>query len=66
MDWFEHRHDIEEWSHSYKPTPISYEWDQLNERVAVPILKSGDFVWHPPLAIADMAIEQLRKARLKR
>ena len=39
---------------------------QLDEKVAMPALKSGDFLWHHLPAIADMAIEQLRKARLKR
>ena len=29
-------------------------------------IKSGTFLWHPPPAAADAAVEELRKARLKR
>ena len=29
-------------------------------------IKSGTFLWHPPPAAADVALEELRKARLKR
>ena len=39
---------------------------QLDEKVAMPALKSGDFLWHHLPAIADMAIEQLKKTWLKR
>ena len=31
-----------------------------------PIIKSGTYVWYPPPAAADVCLEELRKARLKR
>ena len=31
----------------------------------MPILESGELVWDPPPVVADAAIEQLIKARLK-
>ena len=34
--------------------------------VNIPLLKSGSFVWSPPAAVADVAAEELRRARLKR
>ena len=52
-DWFELGHDIVGWKKNY---------DNMN----IPVLKKGSFVWAPPPAAADVALEQLRKARLKR
>ena len=51
--WFVQGHDIGGWDHE----PY---------RVPMPVLKSGHFLWAPPPAVADVAIEQLRNARLKR
>ena len=52
-DWFELGHDIVGWQNEFGGVPL-------------PILQSGHYVWVPPPAVADAAVEQLRKARLKR
>ena len=52
-DWFERGHDIIGWSNK-------------EYGVLMPILESGKLLWVPPPAVADVAIEQLRKAHLKR
>ena len=55
MDWYGRGHDVIGWK---PPTP-----DDILHR---PILKKGTFVWAPPPAAADVAIEELRQARIKR
>ena len=55
MDWFTTGHDIRGWT-------LPSEYNQLS----LPILRPGHFVWSPPPGAADVAIEQLRKARHKR
>jgi hypothetical protein len=54
MDWFQLGHDIRGWT-----LPPG----DLFQR---PTLKAGVFGWFPPPAAADVAIEQLRIARVKR
>jgi hypothetical protein len=54
QDWFQLGHDIRGWTQ--KP-------GDLFQR---PTLKAGVFGWFPPPAAADVAIEQLRIARIKR
>ena len=52
-DWFVRAHDVNGFV--------------LNEDgIDVPILKSGTYIWYPPPAAADVAIQELRKARHKR
>ena len=55
MDWFTTGHDIRGWT-----LPSEYN------KLSLPILRPGHFVWSPPPGAADVAIEQLRKARHKR
>ena len=55
MDWFNRGHDVIGWR---PPTP-----DDLLHR---PDIQSGIYIWSPPPAAADVAIEELRKARIKR
>ena len=52
-DWFERGHDIDGWA-----IGLDAMWR--------PIIKSGTFVWTPPPAACDVALEELRKARIKR
>lgn len=52
QDWFQKGHDI-----------IGYEKKGLYQ---FPIIQHGCYVWTPPPAAADVAIEELRKARIKR
>jgi hypothetical protein len=52
-DWFEKGHDIHGWAKNKKG--FSY-----------PQLKTGTYLWQPAPSIAKYAIEELRKARLKR
>ena len=52
-DWFELGHDI-----------IGYEANV--DGMDVPITKAGAYVWEPPPAAADVAIQEIRKARHKR
>ena len=52
-DWFVRGHDIGGYA--------------LNDDgIDVPIYKSGTFIWSPPAAAADVAMQELRKARHKR
>ncbi len=53
-DWFELGHDIRGWTHPHQ-----------GELLARPIFRKGVFVWSPPPAAADVALEQLRVARIK-
>ena len=51
--WFDRGHDIQEFV--------------LNDDgFEIPRYKAGTFVWAPPPAAADVAIQELRKARHKR
>ena len=54
-DWYELGHDIRGWTHP-----------QDGDLFARPTLLKGCFVWAPPPAAADVALEQLRIARIKR
>ncbi len=54
IDWFERGHDLVEGG------------DKNVEGHWIPKTKSGKFVWTPPPAAADVAVEELRKARHKR
>jgi len=52
-DWFERGHDI--------------KGGGLNDYgMYVPTIVCGTFIWSPPPAAADVALEQLRQARIKR
>mmetsp|Transcript_39960 Transcript_39960/g.56309 ORF Transcript_39960/g.56309 Transcript_39960/m.56309 type:complete len:432 (+) Transcript_39960:3-1298(+) len=53
IDWFRRGHDMD----GGKLDEEGY-WH--------PIIRSGTFVWSPPPAAADVALEELRKARIKR
>ena len=52
-DWFQKGHDIRSW---YKN----------KQGFWYPVLKEGVYLWQPPPAAAHAAVEELRKARLKR
>ena len=52
-DWFEKGHDIHGYTHNL-------------DGIQVPIVSSGTYIWAPPPAAADVAIQELRKARHKR
>ena len=54
-EWFEKGHDIGGWS---EPKP----WQQFK----MPTIQAGKYVWAPPPGAADVALEELRKARHKR
>lgn len=54
-DWFERGHDIAGWSR-----------DQPGHLFPYPILRPGLFLWSPPPGAAIDALEELRKARIKR
>ena len=55
MDWYTTAHDIRGWS-----MPSEYN------KLSLPILRPGHFVWSPPAGAADAALEELRKVRYKR
>ena len=55
MDWFTTAHDIRGWT---MPTEAN--------KLSLPILRPGHFVWSPPAGAADAALEELRKIRHKR
>ena len=52
-DWFVRGHDV-----------AGYELN--SDGIEIPSYRDGTFIWAPPPAAADVAIEQLRKARHKR
>jgi hypothetical protein len=54
-DWFERGHDIVGWQ---DPEPGFY--------LPLPVLQKGKYIWSPPPGAADVAIEEMRKARMKR
>jgi hypothetical protein len=53
-DWFQKGHDIRGWKRVE------------SEPLKCPIIKSGVYGWFPPPTAADVALEQLRIARIKR
>lgn len=53
QDWYVQGHDI-----------IGYEKNKAG--FSIPIIEHGWYVWAPPPAAADVALEELRKARIKR
>jgi hypothetical protein len=53
-DWFQKGHEIWHWSKA------------KGEPFQCPVIKSGVYGWLPPPAAADVALEQLRIARIKR
>ena len=55
MDWFERGHDITGW------VPPS-----TGGELGHPTLRAGTYVWTPPPAVANVALEELRTARHKR
>ena len=55
IDWFTTGHDIRGWT---LPT--------ATQKLSLPILRPGHFIWSAPPGAADVAIEELRKARHKR
>jgi hypothetical protein len=52
-EWFTIGHDVRGWAHE-------------RQGLAHPIIQHGTYVWEPPPAAADAALEELRKARIKR
>jgi hypothetical protein len=53
-DWFQKGHDIRGWKKAE------------GEPFQRPVIKAGGYGWFPPPAAADVALEQLRIARIKR
>ena len=56
-DWFQKGHNIIGWKE---------ELDRPGNKLWKPIIKHNTYVWSPPPAVADVAVEELRKAHLKR
>ena len=56
-NWFQKGHNIIGWKE---------ELDRPGNKLWKPIIKHNTYVWSPPPAVADVAVEELRKARLKR
>ena len=54
-DWYQLGHDIRGWADPKNGEPFSR-----------PLLRKGVFGWFPPPSCADVALEQLRMARIKR
>jgi hypothetical protein len=54
-DWFIRGHDIDESKCKFN-----------SDRLKLPCISSGSYIWTPPPCAAEAAIEQLRKARHKR
>ena len=52
-DWFEKGHVI-------------FGWTMRSDNHSVPIIKTGTFLWSPPPAACNVAIEELQKVRIKR
>jgi hypothetical protein len=59
--WFERGHDIIDYT--FRPFRKA---DKDSEGFWIPKIKSGTFVWAPPPGAAEAALEELRKARIKR
>ena len=51
-DWFEKGHDIQGYCCNV-------------DGVEVPVIKAGTYIWAPPPAAADVAVQELRRARHK-
>jgi hypothetical protein len=60
-DWFKRGHDITGWERERPPG-----WSARSPGLWYPKLESGCYLWEPPPAAARFAVEELRKARLKR
>jgi hypothetical protein len=60
-DWFERGHDIAGWEQN-RPTG----WSSLSPDLWYPTLESDCYLREPPRVAASVAVEELRKARLKR
>lgn len=54
-DWFVRGHDV-----------VAFSKPSEGGDLARPIIKKGTFVWAPPPAAANVAVEEIRKARIKR
>jgi hypothetical protein len=54
-DWYGLGHDIRGWTHPHQ-----------DDLLARPVLRAGVFGWFPPPAAAEVALEQMRIARIKR
>ena len=54
-DWFHRGHDI-----------VPNEFEINMDVIKLPRVRTGTFVWTPPPCLAEVAIEELRKARHKR
>ena len=54
-DWFERGHDITGWR-----SP------EIGFHLPLPSIQQGKYIWAPPPGTADVALEELRKARMKR
>jgi hypothetical protein len=59
--WFERGHDIIDYT--FRPFR---QGNKDSEGFWIPKIQSGTFVWAPPPAAAEAALEELRKARIKR
>jgi hypothetical protein len=59
--WFERGHDIIDYT--FRPFRKA---DKDYEGFWIPKIKSGTFVWAPPPEAAEAALEEVRKARIKR
>ena len=53
LDWFERGHDI-------------VGWDRSMDGFWRPKFETGKYIWAPPPGAADVALDELRKARIKR
>jgi hypothetical protein len=55
IDWSTRGHDI-----------VKGSFESNIDGVKLPVVKAGSFVWCPPPCLAEIAVEELRKARHKR
>lgn len=55
IDWSIRGHDI-----------VKEKFESNIDGMKLPVVKSGSFVWSPPPCLAEIAVEELRKARHKR
>lgn len=55
-DWFIRAHDI---------TSFRYNDFDICKKEWKPTIQKGTYIWSPPPCVADVAIEELRKARIK-
>ena len=54
-EWFNRGHDVEKG-----------KWEKNSDGMELPCIKQGLFIWTPAPCAADVAVEELRKARHKR